>query len=249
MEIVPEPEQLFPYHSERRCLVETTFEISAHVHPRPVMLETDGGFGLLKYLTHTNMTEEGGVTEDVTIGLAAAGWPVAKDEEEIARTTVTAVLLALSAPVHAPCVGVTVYFHDPEGTEVSVHVSALTVPEHPDPMVWSTSVVALYRLTVYPFTFEPLLNVLVVQLTVTAGPLAVAAGVFPAEMDNALLYPDAVAEWDQRASAAWLPPIAIATATTPNVTPRRQFIVVSPGLRTRAGSSCLGTRSERPPPS
>ena len=143
MEIVPEPEQLFPYQSERRCLVETTFEISAHVHDRPVMLETVGGFGLLKYLTHTNTTEEGGVTEDVTIGLAAAGWPVAKEEGEIARTTVTAVLLALSAPVHALCVGVTVYFQDPDGTGFSVHVSALTVPEQPEPMVWSTSVVAL----------------------------------------------------------------------------------------------------------
>jgi hypothetical protein len=46
IEIVPEPEQLFPYHSERRCFVEMTLVIWAHVHPRPVMLETVGGFGV-----------------------------------------------------------------------------------------------------------------------------------------------------------------------------------------------------------
>jgi hypothetical protein len=73
MEIVPEPAQPFPYHSESRWLPEATLVTWAHVHPKPEMLETVGAVGVWEYVTHTNTTEEDGATEDVAIGLAAAG--------------------------------------------------------------------------------------------------------------------------------------------------------------------------------
>jgi len=51
------------------------------------------------------------------------------------EATVAAVLCALSDPVQLLSVGVTVYFHVPPGTDVSVHVSAEIVPEHELPIV------------------------------------------------------------------------------------------------------------------
>jgi hypothetical protein len=64
------------------------------------------------------------------------GCPVPSDEAASDAVTVTATLLALSVPVHALCLGVTVYFHDPYGTLFSMQLSAEIVPEHPDPTVF-----------------------------------------------------------------------------------------------------------------
>jgi hypothetical protein len=174
---------------------------------------------------------------------------VAREEGATGPTTVTGVLLLLSAPTHAPCAGVTVYCQDPEGTDVSVHVSAVTVPEHAEPMVWRAFVAVSYRLTTYPLTAEPLLKVLAAQLTVTAIELTLAVGVWPAEMDIALPYPDAFAGRDQRATAARLPTRAIADAAKQTTKPRRGFMGVSPCRRTPTGSSRPDTRRGQRPAS
>jgi hypothetical protein len=55
-------------------------------------------------------------------------------------------LFALSVPSQEFCFGVIAYFHEPTGTDVSVHVSAEIVPEQLAPIDWSAFVEASYRL-------------------------------------------------------------------------------------------------------
>ena len=57
--------------------------------------------------------------------------------------TVTVALLALSAPRQLAVAGVTEYFHEPDGTPFSVHVSTAIVPEQFAPIVCRTPVLAL----------------------------------------------------------------------------------------------------------
>jgi hypothetical protein len=48
----------------------------------------------------------------------------------------------LSPPVQFACTGVSVYFHDPDGTLLSVHVVVVTIPLHPAPTVAGLPVTA-----------------------------------------------------------------------------------------------------------
>jgi hypothetical protein len=109
------------------------------VHERPDIELTVGGVPLVfTYVTHAKTTLVAGEMIAVVIELAAAGWPVVSEATVSAGVTETAELFVPSVPVHEFCFGVTLYFHGPTGTFVSVQLSPEIVPEHADPIVWRT---------------------------------------------------------------------------------------------------------------
>jgi hypothetical protein len=84
------------------------------------------------------MTLVAGEMLAVVIEPAAAGCPVVSEAAVSAAVTETAELFVLSVPFQEFCFGVTVYFHGPTGTFVSVQLRPEIVPEHADPIVWRT---------------------------------------------------------------------------------------------------------------
>ena len=70
--------------------------------------------------------------------------PAEVDVADVVKTSLVAptvtVRAGLSVPRQSPIAGVTVYFHVPSGTLLSVQVSALMIPEHVMLIVCSVSV-------------------------------------------------------------------------------------------------------------
>jgi hypothetical protein len=129
---------------------------------------------------------------------------------------------------------VTVYFHDPGGTDDSTQLVAAIVPVHDERIVWRAFVPASYRRTWYPVTGCPVARVDAAHETVTEVPARLADGVAPAFTDVAADEPllPAMVVASQNAHAPPPPSTSMSTVVSEAIT------------RVRRGA---GARISRPP--